>query len=77
MGCFVREPIIEPSPDCVPSCPENFDYHFAVQLSNGKWADKVGFTESRYNRIDGTAIKWEINEYQIYDSDTVYFAVGN
>lgn len=60
-----------------PSCGEKFDYHFAVQLSNGKWADKVGFTEAQYDRIDGNAIEWEINEYQIYDEGPVYFAVGN
>lgn len=52
-----------------------FDYHFAVQLKNGKWADKVGFLPSRYDKIDGYAIEWELNEYNTYDSGTIYFAV--
>ena len=61
----------------VTDSPEKFDYHFATQLSNGAWADKIGFLPSRYNKIDGTAICWEINEFKIYNSDTIYFAVEN
>ncbi len=52
------------------------DYHFAVQLSDGTWADKPGNLPSRWNKIDGTAVVWDhriIKNY--YNSDTIYFAV--
>jgi len=55
------------------------DYHFAVQLSDGQWADKKGQRRSNYGKIDGTAAKWDTRIlffFKItYDSDTVYFAV--
>lgn len=51
---------------------DRMNYHFAIQLSNGDWIDKPGTKESRYNKIDGYADIWEIDEY-IYDSETIYF----
>ena len=52
------------------------DYHFALQLSDGTWADKPGSTASRWNKIDGTAITWDLgNIKDYYNTETVYFAV--
>lgn len=52
------------------------DYHFAVQLSDGSWADKPGQTPSRWNVLDGTAIAWDLgNIKNYYNTKTVYFAV--
>jgi len=50
------------------------DFHFAVQLSNGKWADKFVTSKARYNKLDGSAIIWDFDGWQ-YDSNSVYFAV--
>ena len=53
------------------------DYHFAVLLSDGTWADKPGMFASRWNALDGTAIAWDLgNSLGYYDSKTVYFAVA-
>ncbi len=57
-----------------------YDYHFAVQLSDGTWADKISsMGPSRWNEIDGTAITWDRGEAEslknFYDSETIYFAV--
>ena len=50
------------------------DYHFAVQLSDGTWAEKIGGSASRWNKIDGTSPEsWDSN----YDSEIIYFAVKN
>ena len=52
------------------------DYHFAVQLSDGSWADKPGQTPSRWNVLDGAAIAWDLgNIKNYYNTETVYFAV--
>ena len=52
------------------------DYHFAVQLSDGTWADKPGATPSRWNVIDGTSITWDCGEIKdYYNTESVYFAV--
>ena len=52
------------------------DYHFAVQLSDGSWADKPGLTPSRWNALDGTAIAWDLGSIKnYYNTETVYFAV--
>ncbi len=52
------------------------DYHFAVQLSDGTWADKPGQTPSRWNALDGTAIAWDCGNIEsYYNSESVYFAV--
>ena len=52
------------------------DYHFAVQLSDGTWADKPGQTPSRWNKINGTAVTWDLgNIKDYYNTETVYFAV--
>lgn len=53
------------------------DFHFAVLLSNGMWADKQGDYPSRWGVIDGYAITWDFNPGdKFYDSETRYFAVG-
>ena len=52
------------------------DYHFAIQLSDGSWADKPGQTPSRWNAIDGTSVAWDLgNIKNYYNTETVYFAV--
>ena len=52
------------------------DYHFAVQLSDGSWADKPGQKPSRWNVLDGAAIAWDLgNIKNYYNTETVYFAV--
>lgn len=60
----------------------NADYHFAVLLNDGTWADKPGQTPSRWNEIDGTASSWDLatpqDYYYIegyYNTESVYFAV--
>ena len=53
------------------------DVHFAVQLSDGSWADKQGIEPSRWNVLDGTAITWDIiSGDAYYNTKTIYFAVG-
>ena len=56
------------------------DYHFAVQLSDGTWADKPGLTPSRWNKINGNAVTWDLGEGEssvknYYNTETVFFAV--
>ena len=52
------------------------DYHFAVQLSDGTWADKPGQTPSRWNVLDGTALTWDLGYIEnYYNTESVYFAV--
>ena len=54
----------------------DFDYHFAVQLSDGKWADKQGELWSRYAMIDGEAKRWDsFSTRGYYNSETIYFEV--
>ena len=55
--------------------PAFYDYHFARQLSDGTWADTQGVSNSRWNKIDGTAIVWDGPMFVKYNSETVYFAV--
>ena len=45
--------IKEPSPDCA-------DYHFAVLLSDGTWADKPGNTSVRRGYISGYDDAWPL-----------------
>lgn len=53
-----------------------YDFHFARQLSDGKWADKPGETWSRYDYIDGTAATWDMYDGdKYYNTKSVYFAV--
>ena len=55
---------------------EYADYHFAVLLSNGTWADKTGRMPSKWNMIDGTAETWDLGEIKgYYNTESVYFAV--
>ena len=52
------------------------DYHFAVLLSDGTWADKPGRKKSRWNKIDGMADTWDCGfRLGYYNTDTVFFAV--
>ncbi len=52
------------------------DYHFAVLLSDGTWADKMGHNASTWNQIDGYAATWDLENYKgYYNTKTVYFAV--
>jgi hypothetical protein len=52
------------------------DYHFAVQLSDGSWADKPGPKPSRWNVLDGPTIAWDLDGWRnYYDIGPVYFAV--
>ena len=55
------------------------DYHFAVLLSDGTWADKTGQGPSRWNEIDGMAVSWDAIAYGkgngYYNSETRYFAI--
>ena len=55
------------------------NYHFAMQLSDGSWADKFGTDASRWNEIDGLADTWTItsgNKTWVFDSPSIYFAFG-
>lgn len=59
-----------------PKYPCN-DFHFAVLLNDGTWADKQGSRPSRWGKIDGYAITWDsLPGDKFYDSETRYFAVG-
>ena len=58
--------------------PYNYvtDYHFAVQLSDGTWADKPGKYPSRIGALDGEARYWDApNQKGYYDTNTIFFAV--
>ena len=48
------------------------NYHFAVLLENGMWADKPGKKETRCGAIDGFSSVWKVDNYT-YDSETIYF----
>lgn len=53
------------------------DYHFAIQLSDGTWADKPGQKASRWNALDGTAIAWDLAGIKnYYNTESIYFAIG-
>lgn len=53
------------------------DYHFAVQLSDGTWADKQGKCASRWDGLDGTDDTWDMYERDgYYNTKSVYFAVN-
>ena len=58
---------------------EGTNYHFAMQLSDGSWADKFGSGASRWNEIDGLADTWTIEDDAqtwVFDSASIYFAFG-
>lgn len=56
---------------------EKRDFHFAVQLSDGTWADKPGAGASRWNYLNGTDDVWGMNEdNSFYNSESVFFAVN-
>lgn len=53
------------------------DYHFAIQLSDGTWADKRGGQASNWNAIDGTAAVWDRRPGDgYYNAGTRYVAVS-
>ena len=54
------------------------DYHFAVLLSDGTWADKPGITPVRRNAISGYDMSWPLSGVSryYYSSATVFFAYG-
>lgn len=71
------------STECFPNT-QSADYHFAVLLKDGTWADKQGRAHSHQNLIDGTAPTWNWgipkdggNDYVLdyYNKESVYFAV--
>ena len=58
------------------------DFHFAILLSDGTWADKTGQVPSRWNVLDGTDLTWDWgypeNEYYVkgyYNTESIFFAV--
>ena len=52
------------------------DFHFAVLLENGMWADKQGTFPSRWGQIDGYALERDMDPGdKYYNSETRYFAV--
>ena len=52
------------------------DYHFAILLSNGTWANKQGHSPSRWNGLNGFAKVWDkFGQPGYYNTDTVYYAV--
>lgn len=65
----------------------NFDYHWQVQLPDGSWAEKFGFSNSRIvpgsnKALDPGLYPWDQNEYwgmqkwtAFYDSKPAYYAV--
>ena len=64
----------------------NWDYHFAVLLEDGQWADKLGPSQdARYGQIDPAAEKWDLGSLRLegievydpnyYDSITYYVAI--
>lgn len=53
-----------------------YDFHFAVQLEDGTWADKPGDGASRWNYLDGTADTWDLEEDDgYYNTESKYIAV--
>ena len=53
-----------------------YDFHFAVQLEDGTWADKPGAGASRWNYLDGTADTWDFDEGDgYYNTESKYIAV--
>lgn len=52
------------------------DYHFAVLLSDGTWADKMGNGPVRRNVINGYDNSWPYSNTNSYCSPTVFFALG-
>jgi len=52
------------------------DYHFAILLPDGSWADKQGTqNDSRQRAIQNPDESWG-NWWQRYDSETYYFAIS-
>ena len=52
------------------------DYHFAVMLSDGTWADKQGETPSRWNAFDATQHAWDLGAIKgYYNVGPKYIAV--
>ena len=63
-----------------------YDYHFMVQTSTGQWAEKKGSGDSRlfdYGQTPDTVLWDYYNKAQeryyedYYDSEIIYFAIGD
>ena len=53
------------------------DYHFAIQLSDGTWADKRGSAPSRWNMLNGEDKIRESNWHSpSYNYGPIFFAIG-
>ena len=57
-----------------------YDYHFMYQTSSGNWAEKHGIGGDSICRYAGEtpdSLSWDLaNIISYYDSDIVYFAIG-
>lgn len=55
------------------------DYHFAVRLSDGSWADKPGANSSRYNQLffDGDVWTGVDGKSLGTASNTIFFVIYN
>lgn len=57
-----------------------YDYHFMRQTDTERWAEKHGTGGSSVLWDEGMtpdSITWTINDFPYYDSDIIYYAVGN
>jgi len=74
-GCYATEdqPLSENA--------RNFDFHFLVQLDDGRWSQKYGWTYSEIIPATGSGISpekyyWEMSKYgYLYRSKLIYYAV--
>jgi hypothetical protein len=74
-GCYATEdqPLSENA--------RNFDFHFLVQLDDGRWSQKYGWTYSEIIPATGPGISpekyfWEMSKYgYLYRSKLLYYAV--
>ena len=57
-----------------------WDYHFMVQVSDGSWAEKHGYSGNSYCNpigLNPENISWDLWPYVgYYDSPIVYYAIG-
>ena len=75
LGCYATEdqPLSENA--------RNFDFHFLVQLNDGRWSQKYGWSYSEIIPATGSGISpekyyWEMSKYgYLYRSKLLYYAV--